>query len=136
MDVKFNFEYEGKSFFGQIFRPVAKVSFLSPKSGLWISTWMVVDTGADFTILPNYLSRDLQISLETECIIDTTRGVGGEQTIYLVKSRVSAKIGPIQKTVPLAFFSTDEVPPLLGRLGFLETLNTEFLKTHTTIFKS
>lgn len=135
MDVKFSFEKSGKMYFGQIFRPIAKVSFKSPKNNIWTDTWMVVDTGADFTILPRYLSQDLGISLEHGCIKDVTKGVGGQQVIYLCKSRIKAKIGSLEREVPLAFFDSNEVPPILGRLGFLETFDTQFLKTHQVIFK-
>ncbi|KKP48237.1 MAG: hypothetical protein UR39_C0001G0032 [Candidatus Woesebacteria bacterium GW2011_GWA1_33_30] len=136
MDVKFNYEFSGKGYFGKIFRPVAKVSFKSQIGKLWSDVWMVVDTGADFTILPRYVSNDLGISLENDCILDTTVGVGGEQKIYLYKQKIKAKIGKFLRQVPLAFFDSDEVPPLLGRLGFLETFDTTFLKLHKTVFKN
>lgn len=135
MDVKFPFEYIGKNVFGAIHRPVAKVSLKSPKDIIWIDTWMIVDSGADFTILPKYLSEDLGISLEYDCIVDKTRGVGGEQTIYLCKIKVKAKVGSKEREVPLGFLDTNEIPPLLGRLGFLETFDIEFLKKHIVIFK-
>ena len=135
MDVKFSFEDSGKMFFGQIYRPVAKVSFKSPKQNIWIDTWMVVDTGADFSILPRYLSNDLGISLEHDCIKDTTKGVGGQQVIYLCKSKLKSKIGTLEREIPLAFLDSNEVPPLLGRLGFLETFDTQFLKSHQVVFK-
>lgn len=96
---------------------------------------MVVDTGADFTILPRHLVQKLRISLEKDCIKDQTFGVGGEQAIYLCKQRIKAKIGDIERDVPLAFFDNNEVPALLGRLGFLETIDTEFLKKHVVVFK-
>jgi len=64
MAVRFSFEDVGKSFFGKVYRPIAKVSFQSPKLGIWADTWMIIDTGADFTILPQYLSEDLAISLK------------------------------------------------------------------------
>lgn len=135
MDVKFPFENVGKSFFGQIFRPVAKVSLKSVKINVWAETWMVVDTGADFTILPRYLTTDLGISIEDDCVKDTTFGVGGEQSIYLCKQKIKAKLGKIERDIPVAFFNTNEVPALLGRLGFLETFDTEFLKSHVVVFK-
>lgn len=135
MDVKFSFENAGRSYFGPVFRPVAKVSLQSPKGGFWADTWMVVDTGADFTILPGYLSEDLQISLERDCVKDVTTGVGGQRTIYLVKSKIKARIGLMERMIPLAFFDTNEVPALLGRLGFLETFHTEFLKSHVVVLK-
>lgn len=135
MDVKFPFENVGKSFFGQIFRPVAKVSLKSVKINVWAETWMVVDTGADFTMLPRYLTADLGISLEDDCLKDTTFGVGGQQSIYLCKRKIKAKLGEIERDIPVAFFDTNDVPALLGRLGFLETFDTEFLKSHAVVFK-
>lgn len=135
MAVKFAFEDAGKNFFGRVYRPIAKVSFQSPKNNIWIDTWMVVDTGADFTILPRYLSQDLNISLEHDCVKDVTIGVGGRQVIYLYKRRIKAKVGYLLRDIPLAFLDSNEVPALLGRLGFLETFDTEFLKSHIIVFK-
>jgi len=135
MAISFDFEDEGRGRFGSIYRPVAKVSLQSSKFDTWINTWMVIDTGADFTILPKYISADLGISLEHDCILESTKGVGGEQTIYFVKSKITAKIGSLTRKIPLAFFATDELPPLLGRLGFLETFDTEFLAIHKVTFK-
>ena len=135
MAVKFSFEKAGKNLFGNIFRPVAKVSLQSSKNNAWIDVWMIVDTGADFTILPRYLADNLGISIEKECVKDTTFGVGGEEIIYLCKQKVEARIGSFKRNIPLAFFDSNEVPALLGRLGFLETFNTEFLKTHVVVFK-
>ena len=135
MDIKFPFEDEGETIFGRIFRPVAKVTLQSPYVNIAVDVWMVVDTGADYTILPRHFSEKLRISLEKNCLKTTTFGVGGEQIIYFFKERIKAKIGSEQRKVPIAFFDSNEIPPLLGRLGFLETFNTEFLKSHTTIFK-
>ncbi len=136
MTVRFRYEHIGKHAFGDVFRPVAQVSFQSPQLGTWTTTWTIVDTGADFSILPSYIAEDLGISLENDCTIDTTSGVGGNKTIHLLKQKITAKIGTTTRQVPLAFFGTDEVPPLLGRLGFLETFNVEFLKSHTVTFQS
>jgi len=97
---------------------------------------MVVDTGADYTIVPQHISKKLRISLERECYKDITFGVGGNQVIYFLKNKITAKIGNLERKIPLAFFDNNEVPALLGRLGFLETFDTEFLKSHTVVFKS
>ncbi len=135
MNVTFPFEHDGENLFGTIYRPIAKVSFKSPKEDMWTETWMIVDTGADFTILPQYIAHELGISLERDCIKETTIGVGGEQAIYLCKTKIQAKIGSLERHVPLAFFDSNEVPALLGRLGFLETFDAEFLKSHKVVFK-
>lgn len=136
MDIKFAFENVGGSLFGTVYRPIAKVFFKSLKNNIWISTWMVIDTGADFTILPRYLSEDLEVSLEKDCIKDTTTGVGGQQALYLCRKRIKAKLGAHERDIPLAFLDSNELPALLGRLGFLETFNTQFLKNHFVVFKS
>lgn len=96
---------------------------------------MVVDTGADFSILPHYVAKDLLINLENDCIKDETLGVGGSQVIYLFKNKIHARVGHFERHVPMAFFHSDEVPALLGRLGFLETFNTEFRKSKEALFR-
>ena len=136
MDVKFEYEYSGDCYFGKIFRPVAKVSFKSILESKWSDIWMVIDSGADFSILPRYVSNVLGISLEKDCVSGITTGVGGEQKIHLCKQKIIVKLGNITKNIPLAFFDSDEVPPLLGRLGFLETFDTCFYKTHVVSFKN
>lgn len=97
---------------------------------------MVVDTGADFTVLPKYLAEDLNISLENDCIQNFASGVGGKQPIYLCKNKFTIKIGNMRRTVPLAFINSNQIPPILGRLGFLETFNVKFLKTRAVTFSS
>lgn len=136
MDVIFPFEYEGKNSFGSVFRPVAKITFFSSKQKISSDVWLVVDTGADFTILPKFVAQDLLIDFEKDCVIDKTMGVGGGQTIYLFKNKIHVKIGNIEKDIPVAFFDSDEIPALLGRQGFMETFDTEFLTSHKVVFRS
>lgn len=136
MNVKFEYEYSGDCYFGKVFRPLAKVSFKSIIDSTWSDIWMVVDTGADFSILPRYVSKILGISLEIDCTPGMTNGVGGEQKIHLCKQKINVKLGKCAKKVPLAFFDSDNVPPLLGRLGFLEIFDTTFFKSHVVSFKN
>lgn len=135
MVVKFDYEYKGSCPLGEVYRPVAKVAFESPKDQKIINLWMIVDTGSDLSILPNHFATDFGISLDNECWQDSTSGVGGKQTIYLYKKRLVVKIDRVEMKIPIAFFDNDEVPPLMGRLGFLETFDTEFLKSRTVVFK-
>lgn len=135
MDVRFPYEKERSGRFSTIFRPVAKVTFISPYVDKLVDIWMVVDTGADYTILPRHFSQKLRISLEKDCLKETTFGVGGEQIVYFFKKRIKTRIGQLERNIPVAFLDNNEIPALLGRLGFLETFNTEFLKTHFVVFK-
>ncbi|MDZ7587564.1 MAG: aspartyl protease family protein [Patescibacteria group bacterium] len=136
MDVKFSFENAGKGKFGYIRRPVAKVTLRSLRKKIDVDIWMVIDTGADYTIIPRHFASKLRISLERDCDKDSTFGVGGNQVIYFLKEKIEARLGNFSRRIPLAFFDNNEVPALLGRLGFLETFNTEFLKTFSVIFKN
>lgn len=56
------------------------------------------------------------------------------EVAYLPKTH-SLVLGNIERKVPIAFFSTDQVPALLGRLGFMETINIEFLKSKAVVFR-
>lgn len=128
MAITFPYEFVSKISLGSIYRPIALVEFQSLNRKIFTKIWMVVDTGADFSILPKYVAEDLQISFSKDCIADETSGVGGKQKIYFCKSKLTAKIGHYERKIPLGFFDNDSVPPLLGRLGFLETFDTKFLK--------
>lgn len=135
MNAKFSYEKVSEHFFGTIRRPIAQVSFKAKGQDIWVKTWMIVDTGADFSILPRYYAKDLGISFSKDCIKNATIGVGGQTAVYLYKSKMEARIGTLKRKVPIAFFDSNEIPALLGRLGFMETFDMEFLKTHTVVFK-
>ncbi len=134
MAVKFPFEYIGNGRLGKIFRPIAKVNLKSPTINILVDIWMIVDTGADYTILPKHFSDKLRISLDKDCFKEEIFGIGDKQRVFFYKHKVDAKIGPFQRKIPLAFFDNNEVPALLGRLGFMETFDTTFLKSHQVIF--
>ena len=133
MEVSFDYEDKGSSPWGRIYRPIAKISFRY-KNGQVALVAMVVDTGADYSILPKMVADRLGISLSKDCLKSTTAGVGGQEKIYFLKTKIEVDLGGIKKLVPVAFFDSDDVPPLLGRLGFLELFDTTFSKKHKVIF--
>ena len=135
MVIGFDYEYGGSSKFGNIYRPVAKVTFTSPTTpDKIVDVWMIVDTGADYSILPRHLSEKLRVSLESDCMKDVTYGIGGQSSIYFLRKKIKAQIGSATQQVPLAFLDSNEVPPLLGRQGFIELFDTQFLKSHRVVF--
>ena len=125
-----------ESLFGQIYTPTAKVSFYNSSRSNWVTAWLIVDTGADMTTLPKYMAESLNISLERDCWKDKTNGVGGNEIVYIYKQKIKVRLGDNERTVPISFLNTDRIPALLGRLGFLETFDTEFLKSHVVVFKN
>jgi len=93
---------------------------------------MIVDSGADYTILPGYLSAQLGVDLTTDCQKHKTGGIGGEEYVYLFRNQ-KVKLGRWQGIIPCGFLARDDISPLLGRQDFLERFKVTFEK-HQTIF--
>ena len=129
--IKVPFKKIAKSYLGRIFRPYVLVSLTSVKTDELFPAEMVVDSGADYTLLPNRYAFYLGIDLEKDCKAETTLGVGGSETIYLYKKGIFVNIGGWKKQIPVGFLERDDVPPLLGRLECLEVLKVTFEKRET-----
>lgn len=132
MEVKFPFEVRSSGIFGPIRRPIAKVDFWSRVRNDWVELIMLVDTGADYTLLPKFYAEDLGINLERESVPYTTLGVGGSETVYLLKE-LRAKLGRWEFSPPVGFLERDNIPPLLGRQRGLEDFKLT-LQRHVTFF--
>lgn len=92
---------------------------------------MIVDTGADYSLLPYSASEDLEIDLEKEAQVFKTFGIGGSETVYLIK-HFKIKIGDYELSIPIGFLSRDDVPPLLGRQECLNRFDLHFFRFVTS----
>jgi len=136
MVVSFPFKKEKSSLLGTIYRPIAVVLFQHKKTAVFKPITMLVDTGADYTLLPRFLAFNLGINLAKDCQKLKTSGVGGKETVFFVKEKVKIKIGNWQRKIPLGFLDNDFIPPLLGRQGFFETFKTIFEARKLTFIQS
>lgn len=134
MRILFPYESEHSQIFSIVKRPIAQVSFFSKRRNRWFNYTMIVDTGADYTLLPYSASEDLEIDLEKEAQVFKTSGIGGSETVYLIK-QLKIKIGDYELQVPVGFLSRDDVPPLLGRQECLNRFDLLFSQ-FTTSFAS
>lgn len=132
MKIKFPFEIKSSGIFGPVSRPVAKIDFWSKLSNNWVEILMLVDTGADYTLLPKFYAEDLGINLEKDCKSYSTFGIGGTETVYVLKG-IKVKLGKWEFKIPIGFLERDNIPPLLGRQNFLEDFKVVLFK-HTTSF--
>lgn len=132
MPISFPFRKEKSPIFGNIHRPVAEVFFKEKLHNLWQPVTMIVDTGADYTLLPLFLAEELGANLAKDCQTIITQGVGGTSKVYLLKNKIEARIGYLNRRIPLGFLDNDYIPPLLGRQEFLETFRVIFEKFHVT----
>lgn len=133
MALKFTFEEGNSSLLGKIYRPIAQVYFYSQSRNRWYEIWMIVDTGADYTLLPKYFSTRLGINLKRQCKIFRTSGIGGNEKVYFL-NQMKVKLSTWERTIPVGFLDRDDIPPLLGRHLFLETFETLFSSNHTLTF--
>lgn len=129
----FPFTYIGTTKLGKIYRPYVVVQSFSKVTNYWESLEMIIDSGADYILLPKKYTRILGVDLQKDCSVETTLGVGGSETVYQCKS-LKFKIGNHQFEAPVSFLERDDVPPLLGRLKCLEDFKLTFDKK-TSIFE-
>lgn len=129
MVLKFPFKTAKSSILGTIYRPVAQVFFWTDKTKQWTEIWMIVDTGADYSLLPRFMADKLGVALEKECKVFSTYGIGGGERVYFLP-RIKVKLGSWERIIPVGFLERNEIPPLMGRQLFLETFETLFSTTH------
>ena len=132
MSLIFSFEKVPSPIFGTVYRPIAWVEFWSQAKKEWLGIWMVVDSGADYSLLPRYMSGYLGIGLKNDCRSFSTLGVGGEEKVFLLE-KTKIKLGEWEIAPPVGFLDNDAIPPLLGRHGFMEKFAT-LLFNHKTFF--
>ena len=92
---------------------------------------MLVDTGADYTLLPQHYASHLGIHLDRDRHVFETMGIGGSERVYLVR-RWPMQLGPWEREIPLGFLTRNDIPPLLGRQACLETFRLTLFKYRTT----
>lgn len=134
MEISFPFEKRPSSIFGEVWRPVALVEFRSTDDpNLWTTIRLIVDTGADYTILPRSYAKALGVNLERDCKSFETLGIGGHETVF-IHPNIHVRLGHWEADVPVGFLDRDAVPPLLGRQQFLEALSV-ILEDHVVTFR-
>ena len=92
---------------------------------------MLVDTGADCTLLPHIYASHLGIRLDRQGRVFETVGVGGKERVYLIRAW-PMELGPWRRDVPIGFLMRNDIPPLLGRQACLETFKLTLFRHRTT----
>ena len=92
---------------------------------------MLVDTGADYTLLGRAHAAVLGVDLRRQCRRVATAGIGGTEIVHLLP-RLRMRLGPWARVIPVGFLDRDDVPPLLGRRRCLDTFAVRFAGYRTT----
>lgn len=128
--VSFPYELRLSSTLGRIQRPVAKVEFYSIVFRRWIAYTLVVDTGADYCVLPASTAFDLGVELH-KGERQMASGVGGQQRLLLHR-KIRLRLGPWELTAPVGFVEQEDLPPLLGRYRCLDRFDLRLRQFVTT----
>jgi hypothetical protein len=131
LSISFPYERQPSAIFGIIHRPVALVQLWSTRAGAWVTVVMLVDTGADYTLLPRAHATVLGVDVRRQCRRVATAGIGGVETVHLLP-RLRMRLGPWSRLIPVGFLDRDDVPPLLGRTGCLDAFDVRFTGRRTT----
>ncbi len=129
----FPYERRASAIFGTVRRPVAHVELYSAVFQRWIAYTMIVDTGADYCVLPASIAWDLGIKLR-QCEPHTASGIGGQQKVFLHRT-VQMRLGSWEFLVPVGFVEREDLPPLLGRYQCLDLFDLR-LRTFVTTFSA
>ena len=132
MKISFPYDIQQSSIFDQVRRPTAIVSIWSKKYKRFIKYSMIVDTGADYTLLPFSKAGDLGVDLEKDCRKYSSFGIGGSEAVYFLKKKIKIKIGEKTEKIPVGFLTRDDIPPLLGREDCLNKFSLLFVNLQTT----
>ena len=133
MTSEFDYETEKSQILGIIRRPVATVLIQSQTSPNWLRYSMVVDTGADFSLLPFVAILNLGLDIEKDCQEAYLSGAGGKLKIFFLKQPILAKIGHWQGKITLGFSENNDLPPILGRHKALDNFHLHFRRFKTII---
>lgn len=132
--VIFTFETIETKHLGVIRRPVANVEFWSTEFNEWQTHTMLIDTGADYTILPMYMVGLLGLDLSQAQTV-TTNGIEGNRKTSFFEG-LKVRIGQHERVIPVGVAHTSRIPPLMGRHLFFETFNTTFEGSDKVTFVS
>ncbi len=133
MPVTFRFQEIPSKLFGTVYRPIAIVDFKHRSEDHWLPVQMIVDTGADYTILPRSYARPLGIDLARDCQEYQALGIGGSERIFLYRDQ-RVRLGKYIRLIPIGFLDKENGPALLGRHEFLETFKVVFTNRQAQFF--
>ena len=121
--VQFKTQKELSDIFGPIWRPVIPVKLRNQDNIL--SCEVLVDSGADITLIPKRVGTYLGFTLTNEEEIKELYGIGEGAAPFLIRE-VFIKIGNIEKQIRVGWALIEEIPILLGRLDLFNLFDIKF----------
>ena len=117
---------------GILWIPTAKIELIANGKNYFCE--MIVDSGADITLIPRSLGEFLGFSFTGEKIQEI-RGIGEGTLPYIVKT-IELRIGNFKFKCLIGIALIEGIPLILGRFDVFDSFNIEFRqKEGLTIFR-
>lgn len=128
MEIEFPYVEEESGVLDTVKRPRIKMNAFSELIRDWITIDEVLaDTGADFCVLPRYIGETLVKEITVGKYVEIKGVVPGTILVAYVHN-VKVMIGSLAFEAPVAIADSNDVPPILGRVGALDRFDANFLK--------
>lgn len=132
MEIEFGFRKEKSGLFGEILRPVAKVTLVFKKNV--VPEIFYVDSGADITLIPRSVGEILGFEPPLPAEISDIKGIG-EKGVPMVLRKANMLLGDFKTLSQIGWALIEDVPLLLGREDFFKYFDVVFQKNRKTVFR-
>ncbi len=132
--IEFPYINEKSDIFGIIKRPRMTIEIFSKLKSEWIVIdEVLVDTGADLTVLPRFIGEMLIEDITTGKYIEIKGITPGAVLIAFIHNMI-VRIGKKELKLSVALADSNAVPSIFGRVDGLDKFAVSFLKGKRTKF--
>jgi len=133
--MKFPFTEKESKILGKILRPLLEIEVFSDIRNSWeIIEEVLVDTGADLTVLPRFIGESIIDDITTGEYVEI-KGIVPTSLLIAFIHTLKIKAAGKEFETKVAIADSNDVPPILGRYEALDLFNLEFKKGKEMIFK-
>lgn len=108
--------------FGPLIDPTIVLPMRTPRG--FRPFWFLMDSGADFSMMPRSQARRLGVELKGATEVQIT-GIDGVPQRAPVRE-IALRIGEAEVHIPCVFSPNPDAPYLIGRMGFFSRFNITF----------
>lgn len=124
--MRFRYTEKESRVVGRILKPLIEIEIFS-EDGLWYGVdEVLVDTGADITLLPRSVGEELVHDIRSGEKASIKGITLAELTVYI--HTLNIKVARREFETKIAIADSNEVPVVLGRFEALDIFNAEFVK--------